>query len=255
MKKMRIKRTGEYVAFKEFKHASEQEISDEYTMLVELQHENIIGVKGLVKDKFRLIGYLMEICSQNLSNAVQQNLPLVERMEILYQISCGIEHLHSKGVAHRDLKLDNVLFRRVQGRLIVKICDFGFSADVQNNSVDLRCSPAYAAPELIEAQKMEDEGKTHKLRPEGQLGLDKWAFGVLATELLLGSLAWVNAPWEQLTAENLYKKVVQQRVTPPFTFITNNDLASLVSECVSYDPANRPDFSEIADRLYYDYDY
>ena len=36
----------------------------------------------------------------------------------------GVAHLHQKGVAHRDIKTDNVLLNK---HLKVKIIDFGFS--------------------------------------------------------------------------------------------------------------------------------
>ncbi|KAH7704043.1 Protein kinase, partial [Aphelenchoides avenae] len=45
---------------------------------------------------------------------------------VLKEVACGLEHLHSAGVIHRDLKSANVL---VNERAEVKISDFGVSTD------------------------------------------------------------------------------------------------------------------------------
>ena len=49
--------------------------------------------------------------------------------EILYQIVSGLEHLHAKGVAHRDLNPRNILISFQDGTVPrkIQIADFGFS--------------------------------------------------------------------------------------------------------------------------------
>ena len=48
---------------------------------------------------------------------------------MLYQIFKGYRFLQSinQDFIHRDLALDNLLFKVVDGRIIVKIADFGIS--------------------------------------------------------------------------------------------------------------------------------
>lgn len=55
---------------------------------------------------------------------------------------------HSKGIVHRDIKAENVIFSH-QGW--VKLADFGFSCiSVQDSLLSTFCgSPPYAAPELF----------------------------------------------------------------------------------------------------------
>ena len=43
------------------------------------------------------------------------------------QILNGIEHMHKHEVCHRDIKIENVLFRKVDDRTVFKLCDFGSS--------------------------------------------------------------------------------------------------------------------------------
>mgnify|MGYP000886938424 CR=1 FL=1 len=46
--------------------------------------------------------------------------------KILQQIANAIQYCHSRGVVHRDLKLENILFKDVED-LSVKVIDFGIS--------------------------------------------------------------------------------------------------------------------------------
>lgn len=49
----------------------------------------------------------------------------------IQQILSGLHYLHSLGVVHRDLKLDNLLLKGSGDNVEVKIADFGLSALVR----------------------------------------------------------------------------------------------------------------------------
>jgi serine/threonine protein kinase len=72
--------------------------------------------------------FLLENCSKGslvdfLSATVtESSLPENIVLEIMYAIAQGVREVHSKGVIHRDLKLENVLIG-MDGKL--KLCDFG----------------------------------------------------------------------------------------------------------------------------------
>ena len=50
-----------------------------------------------------------------------------ESSKLFFQILQGIEHLHSLGVTHRDIKLENILFVDSKDYNEIKLIDFGFS--------------------------------------------------------------------------------------------------------------------------------
>lgn len=47
------------------------------------------------------------------------------------QISEAFEYLHSRGIAHRDVKLDNILIE--ENTNMIKVIDFGFAAFCSNS--------------------------------------------------------------------------------------------------------------------------
>ena len=67
------------------------------------------------------------------------------------QLLSAVWHIHSAGVVHRDLKVENIMLSRSGD---VKIIDFGLSNCLKSLEAKggrgTQCgSPAYAAPELL----------------------------------------------------------------------------------------------------------
>eukprot|EP00298_Acanthocystis_sp_HF-20_P001910 c12393_g1_i1.p1 GENE.c12393_g1_i1~~c12393_g1_i1.p1 ORF type:complete len:333 (+),score=147.94 c12393_g1_i1:100-999(+) len=106
-----------------------------------------------------------------------------QNIHILYQILCGLNHIHSSGLVHRDLKPSNILVSR--DLKYVKIGDFGLSKDTQlakaHSESDLRSlsasggTPLYASPEQISF-----EGKQRSLITNKA---DIYSLGVILVEL------------------------------------------------------------------------
>ena len=65
-----------------------------------------------------------------------------------------MKYLHSKKIIHRDIKLDNIVVKKIKNEaneeeLIIKIIDFGLSIQTSNNVVKsdkLIGTPQYIAP-------------------------------------------------------------------------------------------------------------
>mmetsp|Transcript_3552 Transcript_3552/g.5651 ORF Transcript_3552/g.5651 Transcript_3552/m.5651 type:complete len:447 (-) Transcript_3552:488-1828(-) len=102
-------------------------------------------------------------------------------VEIVHQVLSVVEHMHSRKIVHRDLKLENVLFNEPylspNKRHEVKVVDFGF-AKVLDEGEELysACgSPHYAAPEVVAAK---DSGVGYRF------ACDMWAVGVITYTLL-----------------------------------------------------------------------
>ena len=90
----------------------------------------------------------------------------------------AIGELHSKGIMHRDLKLENIL---VDHRGYLKIIDYGLAKIISGDELAMSyCgTQEYLSPEMI-------EGKGH------DKSVDWWALGVLMFELLTSMTPFFN---------------------------------------------------------------
>ena len=103
------------------------------------------------------------------------------------QAIAGMEYLHNNSVAHRDMKLDNVLLDDSIPP-VLKISDFGFSkGDADVNTFTTIGTPCYMAPEVTSAR-----GAAGYL-PKAA---DVWSCGVLLFATLFGKFPFDSASSE-----------------------------------------------------------
>jgi len=91
-------------------------------------------------------------------------------------------YCHSRGVVHRDLKLENVLFKNqdYEDDFFVKVVDFGI-AGVGGDKVDAG-TLAYMAPECFE-----------KTAAATTPAIDVWAIGIMFYAMMYGRLPFHNS--------------------------------------------------------------
>ncbi|MBZ0185744.1 MAG: serine/threonine protein kinase, partial [Candidatus Obscuribacterales bacterium] len=97
----------------------------------ELQHPNICSVKEFGVDEEGSPYIVMDyVEGKSLREEVDESGPLLaERaLHLFKQICTGVQHAHSRGVIHRDIKPDNiVLVKEKDGQDGVRIVDFGIA--------------------------------------------------------------------------------------------------------------------------------
>jgi len=146
-----------------------------------LDHKNILKVFEKF-DTPEKIFFVLELCrGKSLRDDVAEHGPYKEHQAVVVisQILDALQYMHSKGIAHRDLKPDNILYAD-KSRKLIKLIDFGYSKDVNNekNQQTMVGTPDYVAPEVMQGT-IEDVYK-----------VDLWSVGCVTYFLLLGESAF-----------------------------------------------------------------
>src|ERR1700733_6167791 len=153
-------------------------------------------------------------------------LPLAEALPILRGIAEAVDAAHAAGIAHRDLKPDNV-FVRVDGR--TKLIDFGLAKLTREHDAPITQTgsvfgtPLYMSPEQC-------RGKALDART------DLYSFGVLAYHMLVGEPPFTGDALE-LALHHLND--APERPSKRRNELTGN-VDRVVLALLSKDPADRP---------------
>ncbi|HEX9083301.1 MAG TPA: protein kinase [Gemmatimonadaceae bacterium] len=170
-------------------------------------------------------------------------LPIGEAVRILREVASALSYAHKHGVAHRDIKPDNVMLSNE----FALVTDFGVAKALSDSSVAPGAAvtltgvgvtlgtPAYMAPEQATA----DPSIDHRA--------DIYSFGVMAYEMLTGSLPFTGRSIQATLAAHAIEApepIERRRSGIP------RPLAALVMRCLEKRPADRPqDAAELVTAL------
>ena len=185
--KARSLETGETVAIKVInkelvnKLSMEKQIKREISTMSLLKHPNIVEIKEVMASKTHIYLVMEYLGGGDLYTSILQQGKLNENLarKYFHQLIRAVDFCHSRGVCHRDLKLENILLDNNKETL--KLCDFGLATlpgQEQGKADGLLCTPcgafAYMAPEIIRGDKY--DGKK----------ADIWSCGVILYSLVAG---------------------------------------------------------------------
>ena len=182
--------------------------------------------------------------------------------KLVKQIASGLEYLHKNKIIHRDIKLENLIINFndinnstkglseediyqkkiiysslpnnhyevgniLEENITVKICDFGFSREVDENhqASTVLGTPITTAPDVLFLET-----------GQGHYGIeaDMWSLGVCVYELLIG-----NVPF----FKNTVKKIKEDILNGVFDYPKNVDISfesiSFINALLQYDPKKR----------------
>jgi len=155
-----------------------QQLREEIFIMCQLDHPNIVRLEE-VYESHSEIYLVQELCVggelfDRLDEQPDYHYTEAECARLVKQMLCAVRYLHSKGIIHRDMKLENFLFSSTAPDSELKMIDFGLSkhftfGEVQTQAVG---TPYTVAPEVIRGSYDER--------------CDIWAVGVISFLLLSG---------------------------------------------------------------------
>lgn len=154
-------------------------IEREIKLLTDLDHANILRLFS-VYDSNSKVGFILDLCTGGHLGDLVKRTPQKYLSEdyckiLIRQLVSAVTHMHSKGICHRDIKLQNILLENMDdAHAQLKLIDFGFAARfVGMTPLKTRCGTPYAtAPEVY--RECYDER------------CDVWSIGVVTYTLLSG---------------------------------------------------------------------
>ncbi len=149
-----------------------------------LSHENIVNiydvsVKG--NTKYIVMEYIEGITLKSFLKRKGGTLSWRETLNITEQILRALEHAHSKGVIHRDIKPQNIMLLK---NGLIKVADFGIAKLPDNDSFTLT-DKAIGTVNYISPEQATNEGPADERS-------DLYSVGVLMYELSCGQLPFTG---------------------------------------------------------------
>ncbi|KAL3324376.1 hypothetical protein AABB24_038500 [Solanum stoloniferum] len=182
--KARDLKTNKIVAMKKVRFVnmdpeSVRFMAREISILRKLDHPNVMKLEALVTSRISGSLYLvfeyMEHDLAGLAAAPRVKFTEAQIKCYMQQLLRGLEHCHSRGVLHRDIKGSNLL---IDDNGVLKIGDFGLATTFEPNQTQPLTSRVvtlwYRAPELL-------LGAT-----EYEVAIDMWSAGCILAELSAG---------------------------------------------------------------------
>ena len=207
--KVKNKESGDIRAMKQIMKSKIPDIEkfqNEIKILSMVDHPNIVRLFEVIEDD-KYFNLFQELCTGGeLLSKVKKPLKEKEIAKIFKQIMSAIAYCHEKGIVHRDMKLENILFATESEDSPIKIIDFGLSVLLgkketknENETTDLKKygfkrmttkvgTIYYMSPEVIKGNYDEK--------------CDIWACGVILYTLLSG-----YPPFNGQTDKDIYNMI------------------------------------------------
>lgn len=143
------------------------------------------------------------------------------------QLSHAVQYCHQLGLAHRDLKLENILLSS-RRRPVLKLSDFGFVREASSHRLlaTVCGTPGYMAPEMLRGEKYNG------------LAVDIWALGVILYAMLFGQM-----PFDEDDEAATKLRIVHD--DPVYYDWASPAAVALLRRMLAKDPMARPSIDEV----------
>ena len=166
-----------------------------------LDHPRIVHIYDAGQQKGVYYIVMQFVPGESLASRLrrEQRLEASEALRIFKEVAEGIQHAHSTGIVHRDIKPDNILLGNDGG---VKVVDFGLACMVEGDPNLSRTgtvlgSPNFMSPEQATGQRVDKR-------------TDIYSLGATLYHMLTGA-----PPFQASSSIGIVCKVVREPLRPP----------------------------------------
>lgn len=205
-------------------------IEREMAVLSEMRHPNIVQLLGLCKHSTGVYIITEWVPGGDLRKLLKDaNRPLtwLVRARMAKDTANAMAFVHSRGAVHRDLKSNNLLVGETWN---VKVCDFGFSRDVNREEYMTLCgTDQWMAPEVMLGDKYDEKA-------------DVFSFAMVVTELITRKKPVPRLPGRAFAFDfPAFEKLIPADCPP--------ELVRIVEQCSEFYPEKRPTMRELLPTL------
>ena len=195
-------------------------LQHEAEMAQRLEHPGVLSVEPPERDGDRVF-LPMEYARGGDVRALR-GAPWRQVLPVLLQVASVLEHAHSRGVVHRDVKPGNVLFD-AEGR--VRVTDFGTAARTGSTAALADGSPFSASPQQLRGEAASPAD-------------DVYGLGALAYELLSRHPPYYPDFDAERVQTQMPAPLLPSHPAPPV-------LLDFVMSMLARDPQQRPDLRKV----------
>ncbi|KAL6441256.1 hypothetical protein ACFW04_003490 [Cataglyphis niger] len=208
-----------------------------HNLYVESTSQEVCAYTSNENHQYMILYIQMSLCEQTLEQWMRGRInvspePMIK--EILKQILCGIDYIHSQNVVHHDIKPRNI-FISTSGQLQIQLGDFGLACPLkpQGKKSHSACGThMYAAPEQLQG----------KCDPKS----DIYSVGIVLIELLIPTQT-------QMELSSIIRCIKHGNI-PTGLPAERHKWAQMIIQMVQEDPAKRPWTKELLQNLKKDKD-
>lgn len=215
-------RSLKYNDFFAVKRATNIKVTDyEYSALIDLNHHYIIQIYDIFNENDSQY-MVMEYCP---NQTLKQKGRLDHKKFIYYskQILEALSFCHSKKIAHRDIKPDNIFLDKHDR---IKLADFGLAKHFDKNikSTEHCGSVMYCSPEIVKGESFDP------------FSADIYALGITFFFMITG-----KHPFNNSSLENLKRSIIFSQVDFSQANVdVNEKIKSMIIKMTSHSPKLRP---------------
>lgn len=196
--------TGELYAIKciaRSPHINVTHITAEIRIQSNLHHTNVVALHEVVLSQQHLMLKLQYVPGVTMAEFIKswQYAPRSQRPSemttrfMFRQLLASLRHCHAQNVAHRDVKLSNVIVDNTVSNQPPKVmlCDFGLSMDAPSGLAQHQAYSTVGTRQYMPFEVLKNQVLRQKL-PYSPEKMDVWALGVVLFSMIAGRLPFLT---------------------------------------------------------------